>query len=120
MQKWVSLCAAGFVIAGIAGCGPWKIPYVNVFVARAYYQTDGAIEVTGGNFTPSTGYNVGIFTNGAPRMIGQVQSDAGGFINPTTLEYSCRTTLQAPLNVEIYIINGPGLAQSNTGFPTCW
>jgi len=119
MAKWKTLCAAGFVVAGMAGCGPLNIPYINAYAARPQYQTDGAVGLNGGNFKPSTKYNVGIFTNGAPRIIGTVQSDSGGSINGT-FEYSCRTTLQAPVNVEVYIVNGPGLAQSNTGQTTCW
>ena len=125
MIKRKSLCAVGFIILGITGCGPLNIPYINVYAARATYQTDGAIGLNGGNFTPSTKYNVGIFTNGAPRIIGTVTSDSAGNIDSSALEYACRTTLQVPLNVEVYIIKasgitGPGLAQSNTGSPDCW
>ena len=60
---------------GMAGCGPLNIPYINAYAARPHYQTDGAIGLNGGNFKPSTKYNLGIFTNGAPRIIGSVQSD---------------------------------------------
>jgi len=53
-------------------------------------------------------------------MIGKVQADSAGNINQTKIEYSCNTTLQIPINVEIYIINGPGLAQTNTVQSTCF
>jgi hypothetical protein len=123
LANWKSLCAIGLSIVGVAAltsCGPLNIPYINVYgVDQPQNKTHAAFGLNGANFPKNTKYNIGIFTNGAPRMIGQIQTDYGGYIESVTIEYTCQTRTQPSINVELYIINGPGIATRSSYSPLC-
>jgi hypothetical protein len=103
---------------GLAGCGT---PTLKVVSSGVDFEGGCDVVIQAANLTPGTKYEIGMWTTGAPVVLGDVTTNAAGsFDGSVGYPSNAPLRINAHANVEVYTQAGAGIVSAPTGqVPVC-